>query len=691
MQRANRLRLSSDESSSESSSDDYRAPIPQNRSPWCPAYRIVSLASHGNSSVWEGTTVPSWMPFTVSEQPDHKALLQQLFKVAQGMHELQKNETLCDVVIKVEDTTFHAHKVVLAATSKYFEAMLTSGFQECEQSDSEATISGEADTFKILLDFAYSGKIDVAMETVFSIMDMAHYLQFDYVMDRCVCFLEKALTNKLDSLGIDIALKVLTRADLYGLTSLKKQCEDYLAKNFKVSDAFLTHMTAELMEEMLARSDLTDEKEVFDTTVAWLKHNWESRKTFAPSLLGKIRLGIVPLGHLSRVVVASPKLYEIPECKELIEKAWKLFDAKKPEDPPLHIKEPSLFATRTTVNQLNDPPLHTKEPSLFATRATVNSVLCIGGCSQFYDVKKQDWLRLSPNKFPDLPPKDCTETVDSCCNAEGNLFVVRGTAQLPRRLKCPVFLKFDFISNKWQTLAPLTRRRDKPVLVYMKGMIYAIGGDAWDPCEVYSISTNKWKAIPSIPMNMYDADEDLIPSSFVSYNGVILSYILSEDNEEFDTETEYNLGMYDPSRRSWSVLATVHHFSPSLECGLVVQGDKCYRVGRNCKCKTDQCEWHEIQVHELVIDFRNKSALIGEPQDQTSLKDLPEPLKKSTFTINGDLFVIIGRHFHKIGISNCDSSKQLEEVRKWKKAITKPGSYHPCQTTTFMFDKSAWL
>ena len=87
--------------------------------------------------------------------------------------------------------------------------------------------------------------------------------------------------------------------------------------------------------------------QVFDTTLAWLQHDWDNRKEFAPSLFRKIRLGIVPLGHLSMTVFKSPKLYAIPECKDLIEKALQKFDSRKPNDPPLHYSEPALFASRT--------------------------------------------------------------------------------------------------------------------------------------------------------------------------------------------------------------------------------------------------------------------------------------------------------------------------------------------------------
>ncbi|XP_072021231.1 kelch-like protein 14 [Amphiura filiformis] len=527
--------------------------------------------------------------------------------------------------------------------------------------------------------------MEVTMATVFGIMDMAHYLQFDYAMDSCVCFLENELDHSsqgLNSLNTEVALKVLTRADLFGLDTLKKECKDYLAKNFKVSDEFVAHMTAGLMEEMLERVDLTDEKEVFDATVAWLNHSWESRKTYAPSFLSKIRLGIVPLGHLSMTVFKSPDLYAIPECKELIEKALKMFDSKQP----------------------NDPPLHTKEPNLFATRTTVNAVLCIGKgrkVPSYYDVDKSCWISLP--KFPALPLKDCLGAVGSCCNADGNLFVARGMTRLPIKLRYPQFIKFDYANSRWQTLAPMQQRRKKPLLVHMKGPengeIYVIGdhGDesyVHSTCEVYSISTNKWQPIPSMPTNISTAVFKANPASCVACNGVILIYA-PVYHGTVGTVNSYHLVMYNPATRSWSILTTVFHPAPWRICGLVVHDDKCYRVvGGNCKCKDPLCGWHEINVHELVIDVRNGNALIGEMQDQSAITAEPEfsKYKNSAFLINSELFAIAKKRFHKIGVSNQDDSNQLYELHKYFLMKSGPdNTYHSSLITSFMFDKSMWL
>lgn len=47
------------------------------------------------------------------------------------MNKLRKAEHLCDVTLKVEQTLFPAHRLVLAAVSDYFAAMFTGEVRTC--------------------------------------------------------------------------------------------------------------------------------------------------------------------------------------------------------------------------------------------------------------------------------------------------------------------------------------------------------------------------------------------------------------------------------------------------------------------------------------------------------------------------------------------------------------------------------
>ncbi|RVE70945.1 hypothetical protein OJAV_G00069290 [Oryzias javanicus] len=50
--------------------------------------------------------------------------------ILNAMNSLRKSNTLCDITLRVENTDFPAHRIVLAACSDYFCAMFTSELAE---------------------------------------------------------------------------------------------------------------------------------------------------------------------------------------------------------------------------------------------------------------------------------------------------------------------------------------------------------------------------------------------------------------------------------------------------------------------------------------------------------------------------------------------------------------------------------
>lgn len=53
------------------------------------------------------------------------------------MEDIRKQGKLCDVTIKVEDSCFSAHRIVLCATIPYFNAMFTHDMLESKQKEVE--------------------------------------------------------------------------------------------------------------------------------------------------------------------------------------------------------------------------------------------------------------------------------------------------------------------------------------------------------------------------------------------------------------------------------------------------------------------------------------------------------------------------------------------------------------------------
>ncbi|KAK5971440.1 BTB/POZ domain protein, partial [Trichostrongylus colubriformis] len=101
------------------------------------------------------------------------------FLLAQ-LGKFRNDSRLCDVTLVVKGTRINAHRLVLAASSKYFETMFTSGMVESREHDIK--MNGiEARTLDALVNFCYSGEVNIDDNNVQDILAGACLLQLSDV------------------------------------------------------------------------------------------------------------------------------------------------------------------------------------------------------------------------------------------------------------------------------------------------------------------------------------------------------------------------------------------------------------------------------------------------------------------------------------------------------------------------------
>ena len=299
--------------------------------------------------------------------------------------------------------------------------------------------------------------------------------------------------------------------------------------------------------------------------------------------------------------------------------------------------------------------------------------------AQFYDTSAKAWVMLK--NFPQLPKKDCKDTPDSLCNAQGNLYIVRGTSPYtPRKLMYPQFIKLDVSSNKWVTLPPNRNRTSSCHLVALDDKIHAFNVSD-GVCEVYNIKENNWKMLHAHT----HLDIGLKLASCTAYAGKILLYKCSSTSREGDAE--HSLTVFNPISNRWSNLMKVNLPASSDTTALVVHEGKCYRVigPTVCACTDESCPWHEYNVHELIIDLRNNTAILGEKQPQTVMKT-----NTDCICIAGDVFRVFQGKIFNTGIKVLDEERDAKcnQYRGLEHAYIKDSTQ---LLTSFMFDKATWL
>ena len=207
------------------------------------------------------------------------------------MYDAPNLYSLRDVVFVVEGERYPAHRVVVAASSPVFEAMLAGGFQE--SSSVEVVLEGiKSSAWDAVLQFLYRGTILVRDDAqALAILRIAHRYQLSVLLD----FLEQFLLEKLN---LHTVCERYVLADKLELDRLRFEARRLIEEQFlRVcdQDAFRCmpyHVVEELFqsEELVVRSEMT----VFNAIVEWGNATPQMREAFNAA---------VEAGNLDPVVV----------------------------------------------------------------------------------------------------------------------------------------------------------------------------------------------------------------------------------------------------------------------------------------------------------------------------------------------------------------------------------------------------
>ncbi|XP_022234899.1 BTB/POZ domain-containing protein 9-like [Drosophila obscura] len=220
------------------------------------------------------------------------------------LNSLCMNKLYSDVELVVEDQHLPAHRLILAARSEYFRALLYGGMSESEKSVIRLPeVSLEA--FKIILGYLYSGTLPI------STLDVDASLKV------------LGLANQYGCLAISNAFKILEAARLYNLEELTMECLKFIDFNggsMLNDDSFLM-LSEEILEELLPRDTfIAEELEIFRAVCRWSRHN---PSVDIKSLLSLVRLPLIEVKDLVGTVRQSGFVDPSTIC-DVIDKAIKL-------------------------------------------------------------------------------------------------------------------------------------------------------------------------------------------------------------------------------------------------------------------------------------------------------------------------------------------------------------------------------
>ena len=223
-----------------------------------------------------------------------------------SLNALWQQRKLCDLDILVEDRKFHAHRVILAASSPCLDAMLTGKFSE-GSADSITLEDLSADSFACVLDFLYTRSCTVPSSLLQSILEAACRLQ--------IADLQKATEQAvIERLSPGSCVSSWQLAEALSLTSLMAAAKKIALEAFEEVAATASptfgSLGASKLEELLADDSLhvATEEATFNALERWVVAQ-PSPPTDATisSLLSRVRFAHIRSKEFRRdVVEASP-------------------------------------------------------------------------------------------------------------------------------------------------------------------------------------------------------------------------------------------------------------------------------------------------------------------------------------------------------------------------------------------------
>ena len=521
-----------------------------------------------------------------------------------------------DVTIQAGAESISANRLVLACYSKFFEIMFHSRFKERNQTTVEIKeFDGQA--VRSIIEYIYTGKIDISANNVMTLLGIADFLQVDDVKVLCFDFVESSLTvnNYLDIIKVSI---------LYNNITLLQQTYEFISKNFDklMQENSFWELSKEELISLLTNIDrnTVQETSLYTAILIWVNYQ-QIRMTEFPSLFLILDFQRLSPEFVLNTIAQEPLVKNSEHCLNaaLSSVTNRIKDTLTQEDKASKLlcfggegkKSVSEVYNIFGKMQNNNFPNLSNILSRHRALKTDNFLYCLGGAveGKFANpTNKVFRLSLSTSKprwkeIASMKERRCNFGATTCWN--GNLVVSGGFngSSLSNSTEL-----YERQSNKWKRIALMNKMRIAHEMVVADNKLFAIGGtndySYLSSVEQLDNVDEKWKVIKSmnVKRSLFAA---VACNNFVYAIGGVSN-----------GETHKTVEKYDLNKSEWSFVTSMN-VERSNHVACVLKG-KIFVVGgldaRNNKIvRTIDCydpatnEWKI--VGETEQDFCNHAAV----------------------------------------------------------------------------------
>ncbi|KAM3865462.1 kelch-like protein 5 [Diretmus argenteus] len=380
-----------------------------------------------------------------------------------------RTRQLCDVTLVAGDRRIPAHRLVLSSVSDYFAAMFTSDVREAKQD--EVKMEGvDPDALWVLVQYAYTGRLELKEDTIESLLSASCLLQLSSVVQACCSFLMKQL-HPSNCLGIR------SYADAQGCNDLQRAAHAYTMEHFLevVAGQEFLLLPLEEMERLLISDDINvpNEETVVTALLTWVHHDDAARQPHLSSLLAHIRLPLLQPQFLADLE-SNPLLRDSVECQRLLMEGMKYH--------LLPQRRPLLQSPRTRPR-----------------KATVGALFAVGGMDATKGATSIEQYCLRQDTWRQVATMSGRRLQFGVAVLDGRLYVVGGRDGLKtlNTVEC-----YNPHSKTWSVMPPMSTHRHGLGVAVLEGPMYAVGGhDGWSylsTVERWDPQARQWSFIASM-------------------------------------------------------------------------------------------------------------------------------------------------------------------------------------------------
>ena len=494
------------------------------------------------------------------------------------LNELRARNILCDTTIRAQGRDFPAHKCVLSAASPYFRAKFTSQLRENESSLVEFQ-EAKSTTISDVLQFIYTGEASIHSSNAESLLMIADYLIIPSLKSKASNFLESSL-NASNCLALE------SLASQYNCESLKQAAVAFKFENFVAvakSEDFKT-LDVENIKELICKDEInvSDEEEVYQAVITWVKHDLPSRECLLPELLKCMRLFSMSKYSL-RKVLDEELVSNNPTCTKVVIKALDFFlfpdrfqNISLRPRLSLDKYEPVVILTGGVRESSNKKDTKCFVPSTLSWvslpmmpyhRSHHGAAVCggvlyiVGGkntvsmCS--FNPKQNKWISFGRT----LTLKECSVT---CFHEE--LYVTGGVGSWQD------VQIYNPVHDTWRKGASMETHRAGHSSVVLQECIYAIAGHDGSFCqnsvECYNPLTDQWSKVSNISKARRFAAATIVCEKILVVGGF---------GDMTATTIEPSCEMFEPTTNQWSLVSSP--LNPRAAHGVVSIDDIVYLFG----------------------------------------------------------------------------------------------------------------